>query len=104
MAEFAIGTPVILGVGLALMSSGPLILGVYLILTGVNYVPLLIYTISIVKRGTAKSEVVDYMSQHKHFVRKYIVQQLWLFLPLVVFWLAVWQELRGNRAVDPADS
>ena len=97
MAEFGIGTPIILAVGIVLMSSGPLILGVYLVLTGVNYVPLLIYAIKAVKGGTAKAEVAEDMSHDRHYVRKYSTQQLLLLIPLVVFWLAIWQEIRDTR-------
>jgi hypothetical protein len=47
--EFGLGTPVILAIGIALILAGPLTLGVYLLLTGVNYVPLLVYTVVIVR-------------------------------------------------------
>jgi hypothetical protein len=95
-AEFGIGTPVILAVGVGLMLYGQLILGTYLFLTGVNYIPLLAYTAVIVRRGSAKAEVADYLSDDKHYVRKYSTQQFLLFLPLVVFFLAIWQQLRKN--------
>ena len=103
MIEFGVGTPVIITLGVILLLSGPSILGGYLLLTGVNYVPLLIYAIIIVRRDSAQAEVADYMSRDKHLVRKYSIQQLLLFLPLVVFWLAVWQELGAAEQVakDP---
>jgi len=103
-AEFGIGTPVILAVGIVLISSSQLILGTYLLLTGVNYIPLLIYMAVIVRNGSAHAEVAYYMSRDKHYVRKYSTQQFLLFIPLVVFWLAVWQELRGNQALETAES
>jgi len=95
--EFGVGTPAILAVGIGLILYGQLILGAYMFLTGVNYIPLLAYTVVIVRRGSAKAEVVDYMSEDKHYVRKYSTQQFLLFLPLVVFSLAIWQELRKNQ-------
>jgi hypothetical protein len=49
LAEFGIGTPVILAVGLYLAAVGPLLLGLYLFLTGINYVPLLGYAIVTVR-------------------------------------------------------
>jgi hypothetical protein len=96
-AEFGVGTPVILAVGPVLMLYGQLVLGAYLILIGVNYIPLLAYMVVIVRKGSAKAEVADYVSQDKHYVRKYSTQQFLLFLPLVVLLLSVWQELRKNR-------
>jgi len=93
-AEFGIGTPVILAVGISLILANQLILGTYLLLTGINYIPLLVYMVVIVRKGSASAEVADYMSNDKHYVRKYSTQQLLLFVPLVVFWLAIWQELK----------
>ena len=100
IAEFGIGTPVIFGVGIALVWSGPLFLGVYLLLTGINYLPLLFYAAVIVRKGDANEEVAEEMSQNRHMVRRYSLQQLLLFLPLVVFWLAVWQEFRVPRVLE----
>ncbi|MDA4124836.1 MAG: hypothetical protein OK438_05245 [Thaumarchaeota archaeon] len=97
MAEFGIGTPAIIAVGTTLTLSGPLILGIYLVLTGVNYLPLLIYTVVIVRKDSAQAEVAEDLARNKHLVRKYSVQQFLLFLPLVVFLMAVWQELGQNR-------
>jgi hypothetical protein len=97
-AEFGIGTPVILAVGIGLILSDQLILGTYLLLTGINYIPLLVYMILIVTKGSASAEVADYMPNDRHYVRKYSIQQFLLFVPLVVFWLAIWQELKGRRA------
>jgi hypothetical protein len=97
-AEFGIGTPVMLAVGISLILASQLILGTYLLLTGINYVPLLVYTAIIVRKGSAGAEVADYVSSDRHYVRKYSTQQLLLFVPLVVFWLAVWQELKQGTA------
>jgi len=95
-AEFGIGTPVILAVGISLILASQLILGTYLLLIGINYIPLFVYMVVIVRKGSAGLEIADYMSNDKHYVRKYSTQQLLLFLPLVVFGLAVWQELKGE--------
>ena len=103
-AEFGIGTPVIIAVGGILLYSSQLILGTYLLLTGINYIPLFIYMIIIVRKGSADAEVAEYRSSDKHYVRKYSTQQLLLFIPLMVFWLAIWQELKGNQALEPARS
>lgn len=93
--EFGVGTPVILVVGTVLLMYKELAFGTYLFLAGVNYVPLFVYMILIVRGSTAGPEVAEYKAHDIHYVRKYSVQQLLLFLPLVVFALAVWQELRS---------
>lgn len=41
LAEFGIGTPAIIAVWLFLAVTGPLVLGIYILLTGTNYLPLL---------------------------------------------------------------
>ena len=102
--EFGVGTPAILAIGAYLMYTGPFILGAYLLLTGMNYVPLLAYAIMIIRGGSAKEEVAYYMSNDKHIVRKYSIQQLLLFLPLIVLLLSVSQEARGTKAPRPVSS
>ena len=93
MVEFGVGTPAILAVGGFLAATGQPVLGFYLLLTGVNYVPLLIYAALIVRAGTATSEVAGGLSQDRHYVRKYSTQQLLIFLPFAIILLAAAQEL-----------
>ena len=96
--EFGVGTPVILAVGLWLMSGSlAYTLGVYLFLAGLNYIPLLIYTALIIRGGSARSETEYGLAQDPHYVRKYSIQQLLLFVPLAVLILAVVQELRQTQ-------
>jgi hypothetical protein len=101
MVEFGVGTPAILAVGVYLAAKGQPVLGVYLLLTGINYVPLLIYAILIARRGSAKREVADGLSQDKHYVRKYSTQQLLIFVPLAVILLAAAQELTKQARTEP---
>jgi len=96
LAEFGIGTPAIFLFGFFLMISGPSLLGWYFVLTGVNYLPLLAYAIITAKRHSAKSDVEAEMSRDKHYVRKYSIQQLLLFIPLAVALLAAAQLLRNE--------
>lgn len=93
LIEFGAGTPLIMAVGGYLAMTGQPYLGTYLLFTGINYVPLLIYAVLIARGGTARTEVQDDLSQNKHYVRKYSTQQLLIFLPLAVMLLAVAQEL-----------
>ena len=92
MIEFGVGTPAILVVGGFLAATGQLVLGFYLLLTGINYVPLLVYAMSIVRRGSATGEVAEGLSQDRHYVRKYSTQQLLIFVPFAVILLAAAQE------------
>jgi hypothetical protein len=99
LTEFGAGTPAIIAVGLFLIRSGQPSMGAYLVLTGINYVPLLVYAVLVVRARTAAEEIQDGMSADRHYVRRYSVQQLLIFVPLAVFLLAVWQELaRDSQA------
>ena len=101
MIEFGVGTPAILAVGGFLAATGQPILGVYLLLTGINYIPLLVYAVLITRAGTARDEVAGGLSQDKHYVRKYSTQQLLIFVPFAVILLAAAQELRRTTRSGP---
>jgi hypothetical protein len=96
MVEFGIGTPAIIAVGLGLMFTGPFVLGLYLFLTGINYVPFLFYSVIIVRAMTAENEVAYGLANDKHFNRKYSTQQLMIFIPLAIILLTVIQELKTS--------
>jgi hypothetical protein len=99
MIEFGAGTPAILAIGGFLAATGQPVLRVYLLFTGINYIPLLVYAILIVRARTANSEVVGALSQDRHYVRKYSTHQLFIFLPFAVILLAVAEELtKSNQA------
>jgi hypothetical protein len=93
MIEMSVGTPAIMAFGLFLGYTGQLALGVYFLLTGINYIPLLAYAVVIVRAGTAAEEIKEGMSADRHYVRKYSTQQLMVFVPLAILLLAVEQEL-----------
>ena len=96
LAEFGIGTPVILVVGLVLAAYGQLLLGLYLFLTGVNYLPLLTYAIIAVRHGTAKQDVETDLTRDRHYVRKYSIQQFLIFIPFAIILLAIEQKLKNE--------
>jgi len=102
--EFGVGTPAILAVGGFLAATGQPILGVYLLLTGINYFPLLVYAVLIARAGTARDEVAGGLSQDKHYVRKYSTQQLLIFVPFAVILLAAAQELRRTTRSRDLDA
>ncbi len=96
LVEYGLAVPVIIFFGLWLILSGIIIvLGFYVLLTGVNYVPLLSYAIVILRKASAQSEVKFGLAHDKHYVRKYSLQQLLIFVPLLVLLIAVVQEVRN---------
>lgn len=68
------------------------LLGCCLLCIALNYLPLLLYAISIARRGSAQEEVAFELAQKERYARKYSVQSLLLVLPLVVPILAIYQE------------
>jgi hypothetical protein len=99
MIEFGVGTPAILAFGLWLMSGSlGYLLGVYLLLTGLNYVPLLIYAVLVVRGNSARRETEYGLAHDRHYVRRYSTQQLLLFVPLAVLVLAIVQELKRTQS------
>jgi hypothetical protein len=108
LAEFA-GT-VILSGGLGIFSlfgffsnpSHPLftiILGLVLCWIALNFVPLLLYAISIVRQKSAQQEVAFELEHKEIYVRKYTLQSIWLLLlPFLLPILAVYQEIQKKRS------
>ena len=67
LAEFGLGVPIMLALGILSLRVGLLrthaiwqiVLGVYLLLLAVNYIPMLWCAIDIARRGTAAAELGD---------------------------------------------
>jgi len=92
--EFGVGTPTILAVGIWLALGSLSIefwLGVYLILTGINYIPVLAYAVLVIRGGDWKSEVAEGLATDPHYVRKYSIQQLLIFVPFAIVVLSLLQ-------------
>jgi hypothetical protein len=70
------------------------IIGCYLLLIALNYVPLLFYAISIVRHQSAKQEVAYELEHRDKYAGKYMRQSTLLLIPLAVPTLAVYQELQ----------
>ena len=69
-------------------------MGYFLLWIALNYVPLLMYAISIVRNKSARQEVA-YEIEHKDiYMRKYRRQSTILLIPLAVPALAIYQELQ----------
>jgi hypothetical protein len=97
LIEYGLG--ILLGFGLGLASQQiatglagsyvSLVLGFYLALIGVNYLPLLVYAVIISRKNSAQNEAESEL-QNKS---KYNRQQFLIFVPLLVLLVVVKQEL-----------
>jgi hypothetical protein len=101
LAEFAFGVLGPAALGMFVASPGffaghrnPLqvLVSSYLLCIALNYVPLLLYAISIARRGSAREEVAFELAHKERYARKYSLQSFLLVLPLVVPILAIYQE------------
>ena len=100
LAEFSIGVFGSLALGfLTLLRSHSvrgIALGSYLLFIGINYVPLLVYAIRIVRLGSARDEIAEERADKREMFRKYRRQSLLLLVPLAVPILAMGRELHRN--------
>jgi len=64
---------------------------------GINYVPLLIHAISMVRDGIALNEIGRELKDKRAAFRKYRRQSLLLVVPMVVPIAAIVQEIRRRR-------
>ena len=74
-------------------------LGVYLICLGLNYIPMLVYAISIGNRQRAETELAGELADKRSAVAKYRRQSLLLLLPLVVPILALARRPRSAASL-----
>lgn len=77
-------------------SLGMTALGVALIGLGVNYVPLLIHAIDLVRRSAVAAAIADEAFDRRSLYAKYRRQSLWLLLPFVVGIAALSQMTRDQ--------
>lgn len=102
LAEFALGVVGPLAVGIYSLarehSRQQVIIGAYLVLLGINYIPLLMYAVAIYRKRSAQDEVADELAQRTKIAAKYFPQTLLLLIPLVVPFLAVSQELHRRKS------
>jgi hypothetical protein len=79
------------------------ILGFALSWIALNYVPLLLYAIKIVRRKSAELEVAFELERKGFYALKYTFQSALLLLPLVVPILAIAQEIQKRSRLHRAD-
>jgi hypothetical protein len=96
--EFALGVigASALGVLTVLRSGSPgaTAFGVALIGVGVNYIPLLIHAVDLVRRSAVEATIADEGSDRRALYARYRKQSLWLLLPFVVGLAALSQVTR----------
>jgi hypothetical protein len=90
-AEFIFGVFGIATIGI-LSLSGSLILGGYMILISLNYIPPLAYSLLIGSQKNAKKEARVEMSDLRRYGPKYGFQQLLIFVPFAILIVSVVQE------------
>lgn len=69
-----------------------LILSLVFLFIALNYVPLLLYAVHFIRHKKAELEVVFELAHKERYARKYQVQSLLLFIPLIVPILTIVQE------------
>lgn len=96
--EFLVGVIGCLAVGILMLHGNPspltATLGIWLVGVGVNYVPLELHAISLVRHGALDDELagVDVPAE----LRGYGVKQLWIGVPFLIAMLAVAQLLSAR--------
>ena len=109
LAEFALAVLISGGIGIFILSAyirnpdHPLsgfIIGLVLIWIALNYVPLLVYAISIARHKSAQQEVA-YELEHKEVYRYTFQSIILLLLPLIVPIAALVQEIQKHTRVHP---
>ena len=74
-------------------------MGCFLLWIALNYVPLLIYAISIVRHQSARQEAA-YELERREYAGKYLRQSTLLLIPLAIPTLAVYQELQKRSQLS----
>jgi hypothetical protein len=72
-------------------SLAQIVLGLYLISLGINYVPMLNYAIRISRAKSARAELGNEPDDERVAMAKYRRQSLWLLVPLIVPLMALAQ-------------
>ena len=104
IVEFAGGVLLCSALGAFILSrAGSLwqvVLGLYIILLGINYVPMLVYAVAITRGKSALAEMGDELNDKRRAMVKYRRQSLCLLVPLLVPIVAV----GGRRREAPSDN
>jgi len=71
-----------------------IIMGCFLLLIAFNYVPLLLYALSIARHQSAHQEVAYELEHRDKYAGKYLRQSTLLLIPLAIPTIAVYQEMQ----------
>ena len=99
LVEFALAVFICAAVGLLIFHSANhapfnVILGSFFLGVSLNYIPLLLYSINIVKHKSAQQEVAYELENQDRYAGKYTLQSILLLLmPLAMLLLAVYQDV-----------
>ena len=103
LVEFAFGVFGMGALGFAAVFSGyarsfvALGIGIYLLFLGIDYAPLLVYAVAILRKGSPDSELREELAQIGRYRAKYGLQHVLVMVPFMIPVLAVSQELRSSR-------
>lgn len=88
LAEYSCAVVLPIGLGMLTLLKGHLlwqaVVGMYLICLGIDYIPMLIFSVSIGNREQARAELGDELSQPRVAIAKYRKLSLLLLVPFVV--------------------
>jgi hypothetical protein len=98
LAEFTVGAVLMVAFGgwLAAVSSslGGRVLGIWIIGSGLNYVPLAAYAIALSRPGALDAELAGVDTNRE--LRRYSILQFWIFVPLSLVVLAIHGSVRRS--------
>lgn len=104
--EFAGGVLLCAALGVFILfrshSSTQLVLGLYLISLGINYVPMLIYAVAITKGDSARREMGNELDDKSRAMTKYRCQSVLLLVPLLVPIIALRRVKRHHSLHTPS--
>jgi len=96
ISEFAGGVLLCIALGTFVLFRGhsfwQLILGLYLVSLGINYVPMLAYAIAITTKQSARAELGNELKDKRRAMAKYRRESILLLVPLLVPIVALAQE------------
>jgi hypothetical protein len=103
IAEFAAGVLLSVALGAFVLfrahSFCQFALGIYLITLGINYVPMLVYAVTITREQSALAELGDELKEKHRAMAKYRRESIVLLVPLLVPILALAQERSKAQGV-----
>ena len=104
ITEFAGGVVLCVALGTFVLFRGhsfwQVILGLYLISLGINYLPLLVYGVAVTKGKSALAEIGDELKDKQRAMAKYRYESILLLIPLLVPIIALALE-RANARPKP---